>query len=112
MDPPTLQLLLFLQIVLEVALIVFMIVFFMRLRRLAAQKDPSSEHLETSINHFIAESDKLSAYFAENLEKKKELSLSLLLKLERKINQMNQLHAELLKGEIPFAIPVRMRDDM
>jgi len=49
------------------------------------------EQLETSISQFITESEKLSERFTENLKEKKELSLALLLKLERKINEMNNL---------------------
>jgi len=90
-DMPSLQLWLAFQIILEGFLLALVIIFFLRLRRLGDSKLQTPEHLETSINHFITESEKLSALFTKNLEQKKELSLSLLLKLERKIAEMNQL---------------------
>ncbi|MBW2090607.1 MAG: hypothetical protein JRI34_00590 [Deltaproteobacteria bacterium] len=91
MDMSNLQLWLAFQILLEGILLALILIFFMRLRHIRNAKFQSPEHLETSINQFINESEKLSAHFSENLKEKKELSLSLLLKLERKINEMNQL---------------------
>ncbi len=94
MGTSTLQLWLTFQIILEGLLLILIIIFFARLHRLRGAKILNPEHLEESINQFITESERLSEQFTENLKQKKELSLSLLLKLERKINEMNQLIEE------------------
>ena len=91
MEQADLQLWLTAQIVLEGVLIVFMVVFFLRLRRLKGSMTRTPEQIETSISRFISESEKLSEQFTNNLIEKKDLSLTLLLKLERKINEMNHL---------------------
>ncbi|MEW5723331.1 MAG: hypothetical protein AB1896_09510 [Thermodesulfobacteriota bacterium] len=87
---PPLELWLALQVALEAVLVLLMIVFLVRLRRLshgATVPDGVAQAME----RFLTESEKLSAAFNETLRQKKELSLSLLLKLERKINEINQL---------------------
>jgi len=93
------------QVVLE-AIIVFLIIFFLvRLRRASVFSGRGPRELEGTIERFLSESEKLSATFTENLKQKKELSLSLLLKLERKINEMNILleraERSLSQAEIP-----------
>jgi hypothetical protein len=46
------------------------------------------------MNRFLTESEKLARTFDENLKQKKELSVNLLLKLERRIHEMNELIAK------------------
>ena len=43
------------------------------------------------MERFLVESEKLSANFTKTLQHKKEISVNLLLQLERKINDMNRL---------------------
>ena len=104
MDLLSLQFWLAFQIILEGFLLALIIIFFLRLRRLGDSKIQTPEHIEEALNRFITESEKLSVHFTENLKQKKELSLSLLLKLERKINEMNQL-LERAEGGLAKAAP-------
>lgn len=104
MDLLSLQFWLAFQIILEGFLLALIIIFFLRLRRLGDSKIQTPEHIEESLNRFITESEKLSVHFTENLKQKKEISLSLLLKLERKINEMNQL-LERAEGGLAKAAP-------
>lgn len=82
---------LILQMSLEALLLLFLVVLLVRLRRGRSSGAQVPENVQASIERFLAESEKLSAHFTENLLQKKELSLGLLLKLERKINEMNRL---------------------
>jgi len=82
---------LFLQIGLEALLIGLMVIFLFRFRRSKNFAGRIPEELTTTISRFISDSEKLSKEFTENLRQKKEISLNLLLKLERKINEMNRL---------------------
>ncbi|MDY6851382.1 MAG: hypothetical protein SV487_04800 [Thermodesulfobacteriota bacterium] len=79
------------QVVLEAIIVILIIFFLVRLRRASAFSGPGPRELEETLERFLSESEKLSVAFTENLKQKKELSLSLLLKLERKINEMNIL---------------------
>lgn len=94
MIPTGLQFWLTFQMALESLLIIFMVIFFVRLRRLGKTNGRPSEQLESSVENFLVESQKLSERFSKNLNEKREISLNLLLKLERKINEMNQLLQE------------------
>jgi len=78
------------QIGLEALLIVLMLVFLVSVRRRGRGGSVQTDELQSSIEHFISESEKLSETFTNNLRQKKELSLGLLLKLERKINELNR----------------------
>jgi hypothetical protein len=80
-----------LQVALEAVLVLLMIVFLFKLRRLRGPNPLDFDELHGAVERFLSESDRLSRNFSKNLEQKKELSLSLLLKLERKINEMNSL---------------------
>ncbi|MBW2622618.1 MAG: hypothetical protein JRD68_06905 [Deltaproteobacteria bacterium] len=113
MDQANLQLWITVQIVIEGVLIVFMTVFFLRLRRMKGSMTRTPEQLDSSISQFITESEKLSERFTENLKEKKELSLALLLKLERKINEMNQLiqTAEERTSQVDLARPESIMAD-
>lgn len=79
------------QVVLEAIIVILIIFFLVRLRRASAFSGRGPRELEETLERFLSESEKLSTAFTENLKQKKELSLSLLLKLERKINEMNIL---------------------
>ncbi|MFH1135157.1 MAG: hypothetical protein V1816_03635 [Pseudomonadota bacterium] len=95
MELNSLELWLYLQIALEALLLVLMGVLFHNLKKLS--KGPNiPDETKTAWDNFFKESEKLSLTFTENLRQKKELSLGLLLKLERKINELNALldHAE------------------
>ena len=107
MSLPNVQFWLAFQIVLEGVIVVFMVVFFLRLRRLGASKLQAPKDIEDSFNHFVTVSQKLSTHLSDNLKQKKDLSLNLLLKLERKINEMNQL---LEKAEQGLAKSAQARD--
>jgi len=91
MDITGLEIWLILQAIVECALIAFMILFFRKLKQSMNSKSLTMEKPAGNLEHLMAESEKISAYFADNLKQKKELSLNLLLKLERKINEMRQL---------------------
>ena len=95
MEVNSLELWLYLQIALEILLLILMGFLFFKLKK--STKSPQiPEEMLSSWENFFAESEKLSQTFTENLRQKKELSLGILLKLERKINELNSLleHAE------------------
>ena len=91
MEPSYLSLWLTVQILLEGVLVGLMIVFLLRLRRLDRSRGRNSADLEARFTHFIAQAQALSEQLTQNLEEKKELSVGLLLSLERKIQEMNRL---------------------
>lgn len=82
---------LFLQIILEVILIILMLAFLVRSRRPSANLPEISPEVKKAMNHFLGESEKLAATFNETLRQKKDLSVNLLLKLERKIAELNRM---------------------
>ena len=92
MESDFMQSWLWLQVVLEAVLVVLMIAFFIKLRRISSGEGgkPPAE-MTAAMERFLEQSQKLSDSLAANLEEKKELSVSLILKLERKINEMNEL---------------------
>ncbi len=92
-----LEMWLILQVVLEALLILLMIVFLFKLRK-RPPAGHAPEEYQAFMERFLSESEKLSQQFTENLKQKKEISLSLLLKLERKINEMNRLLEKAEKG--------------
>ena len=97
-DLASLQVWFWLQTALEFILVVLMVVFMFKLRRLSRNQVQVPEELGDAVSNFLAESEKLSATFNQTLQEKKELSLSLLLKLERKINDLNGLLARAEEG--------------
>jgi len=80
-----------LQAALEAVLVLLMVVFLVRLRRLSGPRGREAEEARAAAERFLEESEKLSKAFTENLKQKKELSVGLLLKLEHKIQAMNDL---------------------
>jgi hypothetical protein len=61
------------------------------------------------MEHFLEESKKVSEAFTENLNQKKELSINLLLKLERKIAEMDRLIKRAdrdLSGSVRSNLPI------
>ncbi|MFH1091376.1 MAG: hypothetical protein V1742_07390 [Pseudomonadota bacterium] len=80
-----------LQAALEALLVLLMIFFLLRLRGLKKSTAVVPEEIKAPMERFIKVSERLSAAFTETLRQKKDLSVSLLLKLERKINELNQL---------------------
>ena len=88
----TLEIWLILQAALEAVLVLLMIVFLFKLRRVGGGASAQvPENVEQAMSRFITESEKLAARFDETLRQKKDLSISLLLKLERKINDVTRL---------------------
>lgn len=81
----------FLQVALEAVLVLLMIILFLRLRRLRGPFGRGPEELQAAVERFLSDSERISENFSENLRQKKELSVSLLLALERKINEMGVL---------------------
>lgn len=79
------------QVFLEAVIVVFMVILFIRIRNLSTSGKHSPDSIDPGIENFIEESKKLADHFSENLAEKKEISLNLLLKLERKINELNLL---------------------
>ena len=80
-----------LQIALEIILVFLMGVILVRIRGLRRSGTNVPEDVQKAMERFLVESEKLSRTFTDTLRQKKELSFSLLLKLERKINEMNRL---------------------
>ncbi|MBU2548536.1 MAG: hypothetical protein KKB20_09020 [Proteobacteria bacterium] len=87
----SLEMWLVLQAALEAVLVLLMVVFLVRLRRLSGPRGREAEEARAAAERFLEESEKLSKAFTENLKQKKELSVGLLLKLEHKIQAMNDL---------------------
>lgn len=87
----TIELWLILQVGLEALLVILMLGFYFKIKRMGKGGAEVPENLQNAMDKFLAESEKLSSRFTETLEQKKEISVNLLLKLERKINDMNRL---------------------
>ncbi|MEW6266657.1 MAG: hypothetical protein AB1641_26595 [Thermodesulfobacteriota bacterium] len=88
----SLEIWLILQVALEALLLALMVAFLLRLRRVK-QAGPAAlpPEVDQAMQRFLTESEKLSTAFSEALRQKKELSVNLLLKLERKISEMQRL---------------------
>jgi DNA-binding NarL/FixJ family response regulator len=85
---------LLLQLGLEAGLIALVVVLLLKLRNLTPNPPRQAElppEVQASMQRFLSQSEKLSASFNEALKQKKELSVSLILKLERKINDLNEM---------------------
>lgn len=76
-----------LQLGLEALLVVLLLVILRRTRE-ARREDPARmpDNLKNSIEKFLAESEKISAAFDQNLKDKKDLSADLILKLDRRLS--------------------------
>lgn len=83
-----------LQVTLEAFLVILMIVFLLKLKHRVRGETQVPQELQSAMERFLNESERLSETFSQNLKQKKELSVSLLLKLERKINEMKSLLEE------------------
>ncbi len=83
-----------LQVTLEAFLVVLMIVFLLKLKHRGHGDAQVPQELQSAMERFLNESERLSETFSQTLKQKKELSVSLLLKLERKINEMKSLLEE------------------
>ena len=83
-----------LQVVLEGVLVLLMVFFLIRLRQLSRRPGEIPSEVQDAMEHFLRESEKLSAAFSRNLQQKKDLTVDLLLKLERKTNDMRELLEE------------------
>jgi len=114
MEASYLRLWLAVQILLEGALVGLMIVFLLRLRRLDRFRGRTPADLEARFAHFITQAQTLSEQLTRNLEEKKELSVGLLLNLERKIQEMNRLLGKSEQGPAipPQDWPARSAPDM
>ena len=77
----------FFQLGLEALLVVLLLVILRRTRQ-AERDDPARmpENLKNSIEKFLADSEKISAAFDQNLKDKKDLSADLILKLDRRLS--------------------------
>lgn len=112
MNLPNMEIWFSFQIFLEAVIVVFMVILFIRIRNLSAPGKHLPDNIDPGIEKFIEESKKLSDHFSENLAEKKELSLNLLLKLERKINELNLLleraekETNKQKASIDLTLPV------
>lgn len=75
------------QLGIEALLVVLLLVLLRRTGR-AGKSDPARmpENLKNSIENFLAESEKIAAVFAQNLQDKKNLSADLILKLDRRLS--------------------------
>ena len=80
------------QLVIEAFLVVMVLVLLRRTRH-SERRDPARlpENLQNSIEKFLAESEKIAAVFAENLQDKKNLSADLILKLDRRLSDYQAL---------------------
>ncbi len=78
--------LMYLQLALEGLLVFLLLVLLIRSRR-KDKEDPARmpNNLKESIERFLSESEKISQSFAQNLKDKKDLSASLILKLDRRL---------------------------
>jgi len=70
------------------ALLVALLLVILRRTSQAGKSDPAHmpENLKNSIETFLAESEKIAAVFAQNLQDKKNLSADLILKLDRRLS--------------------------
>jgi hypothetical protein len=80
------------QLGLEALLVVLLLVILKRSGQ-AVKSDPAHmpENLKNSIEKFLAESEKIAAVFAQNLQDKKNLSADLILKLDRRLSDYQVL---------------------
>ena len=89
---------LILQAALEALLIVLMVIFLVKLRRLGRNKASVPDDVADAVQRFVSESEKMAQTFSQTLNQKKELSVNLLLKLERRINDLRELLDQTEKG--------------
>ncbi|MBF0529457.1 MAG: hypothetical protein HQK55_09330 [Deltaproteobacteria bacterium] len=80
-----------LQVVLEAILVVLILIFLLKNRGPKPGFSGISPEMKKAMNHFLVESEKLATTFNDALKQKKELSVNLLLKLERKITELNSM---------------------
>lgn len=82
----------FMQLGIEVLLVVLLLVL-LRRSRAVAKSDPAQmpENLQNSIEKFLADSEKIAAAFDRNLKDKKNLSSDLILKLDRRLSDYQAL---------------------
>ncbi len=80
------------QLALEAVLVILVLVLLRRGRQLEP-RDPAQmpEKLRSSIETFLAESEKIAAVFEQNLKDKKNLSADLILKLDRRLSDYRNL---------------------
>ncbi len=101
MSTAALSNLIFLQIGLEVILALLLLILWRRTKK-TPPPDPARlpENLKNSIETFLAESEKIAAVFEQNLKDKKELSADLILKLDRRLSDYQNL---LNEAELGFS---------
>jgi hypothetical protein len=82
-----------LQVALEAILVVLMVVFLLKLKKLGRETKPSipTADLAAVMDRFVKESQRLSDSFTETLNRKKDLSVQLILRIEDKIQEMKRL---------------------
>jgi hypothetical protein len=87
--------LMLLQLVLEAALVLLLAVWLWRSRKKAEPINPATipDHLRDSIERFLAESEKIAETFQNTLRDQKDLTSSLILKLDRRLAYYKELLA-------------------
>ena len=75
------------------ALLVVLLLIILRRTRNSGPADPAEmpEKLKVSIENFLTESEKIADVFARNLKDKKDLSTDLILKLDRRLSEYQEL---------------------
>lgn len=94
MSNATMSNLMLLQLAIEALLVILLLVIWRRTRSMGrGDGDPAKmpENLQNSIEKFLSESEKIAATFAQNLKDKKDLSADLILKLDRRLSDYQNL---------------------
>ena len=79
------------QVVLDAALVALVFVFLTRLHRQGQHQAGIPDEVSGAMERFLKESDRLARTLDATLAQKREISVNLILKIERKITEMNAL---------------------
>jgi DNA invertase Pin-like site-specific DNA recombinase len=92
----------FVQVAVEILLVILLLILWRRAKAVRPEEPARlPEDLEHSLGNFLAEASKLSAAFEKNLQDKKNLSADLILKLDRRLSDYQNL---LKQAEVGFQI--------
>ena len=110
MSIETLSTLMLVQFALEAVLVVLIITMLKRARRIE-KADPAQmpENLKNSIEKFLIDSENIAQVFAKTLKDKKNLSADLILKLDRRLSDYQEI---LKQTEASFSVAKKNLDEL
>jgi hypothetical protein len=89
----------FTQVALEIILVILLMIIWRRTKAVRPEEFPRPpENWQQPLEHFLAEAERLSAAFERNLEDKKNLSADLILKLDRRLSDYQDLFKQIEAG--------------